>query len=46
MYREFAKALETGKSNLLPTAKEGMTVVDIAQQATDQAIASRQPKAA
>jgi predicted dehydrogenase len=41
MYHELARALETGESNLLATAQEGMAVVAIAQQATEQAMEGR-----
>ena len=41
MYAEWAKALQTGRSDLLTKAEDGMRVVDIARQATHQAIAKR-----
>lgn len=41
MYREWAHALTSGHSDLLATAEDGMRVVDIAREATDEAIAKR-----
>ena len=41
MYAEWARALETGGSDLLTSAQEGMRVVEIAREATDAAIESR-----
>lgn len=42
MYAEWAKALEVGHSDLLTTAADGMTVADIAREATNAAIAQRE----
>jgi len=44
MYREFAKALHTGKPGLLATAEAGMKVTDIARKATNDAIMNRRPR--
>ncbi len=41
MYDEFALALETGQSDLLTSARDGMRVIEIAREATNQAIAHR-----
>lgn len=41
MYAEWARALETGGSELLATAEQGMRVVEIAREATNEAIANR-----
>ena len=41
MYKEWAKALHTGKSDLLTTAEAGMKVTDIAREATNDAIRKR-----
>lgn len=41
MYEEWGRALVSGSSELLTTAEEGLRVVEIAQQATDEAIAAR-----
>jgi predicted dehydrogenase len=41
MYREWAKALLTGRSDLLPGAAQGMRVTEIAREATDEAIRRR-----
>ncbi len=46
MYAEWARALATGSSELLTTAGEGMRVVEIARQATDDVIASRHASSA
>jgi predicted dehydrogenase len=42
MYDEFALALKQGNSELLTSARDGMRVVEIAREATDQVIAHRQ----
>ena len=39
MYREWAKALSTGHSELLTSAEDGLTVAEIARAATDDVIA-------
>ena len=44
MYKEWAKALRTGKSDLLTTAEDGMKVTDIAREATNEAISKRKVK--
>ncbi len=41
MYAEWAKALESGSSDLLTTAEDGLRVVEIAREATDHVIATR-----
>ena len=41
MYAEWANALDTGHSDLLTSAEDGMRVVDIARRSTDMAIESR-----
>lgn len=41
LYREWAAALHSGKSDLLTTAEEGVHVADLARRATDAAIAGR-----
>jgi predicted dehydrogenase len=41
MYAEWARALETGESDLLTSAQDGMRVVEIARQATDAAMEHR-----
>ncbi len=41
LYREWAAALHSGKSDLLTTAEEGVHVADLARRATDAAIAER-----
>ncbi len=41
MYREFAKALHTGKPGLLTTAEAGMKVTDIAREATNEVMSKR-----
>ncbi|MBN1435649.1 MAG: Gfo/Idh/MocA family oxidoreductase [Sedimentisphaerales bacterium] len=41
MYNEWASALITGKSDLLATAQQGLSVTEIASQATEQAINGR-----
>jgi predicted dehydrogenase len=41
MYAEWARALATGRSDLLTSAQEGMRVVEIARKATDAAIEHR-----
>ena len=41
MYAEWARALDTGSSDLLPTAEDGQRVLEIAREATDAVIASR-----
>lgn len=41
MYAEWAKAINTGHSDLLTSAEDGMRVADIARKATDAAIANR-----
>ncbi len=41
VYREWAKSLRTGKSELLTTAEAGMKVTDIAREATNEAIRNR-----
>ncbi|MET0261714.1 MAG: Gfo/Idh/MocA family oxidoreductase, partial [Rariglobus sp.] len=42
MYAEWAVALERGSSALLATAEEGLRVVEIARQATDNVILARE----
>jgi predicted dehydrogenase len=42
MYEEWARALFTGHSELLPLAEEGMRVVDIARSATEDVIRSKE----
>lgn len=42
MYDEFANALKQGGSGLLTSAADGMRVVEIAREATNQAIAHRE----
>ncbi len=44
LYAEWERALVSGKSDLLPTAEEGMRVIEIARQSTDQVIRDRQPR--
>ena len=44
MYAEWANALNTGKSDLLPGGEDGMKVADIARRATDAAIMNRRTK--
>ena len=44
MYAEWAEALNTGKSDLLPGGEDGMKVADIARRATDAAIMNRRTK--
>ncbi|MFA5206461.1 MAG: Gfo/Idh/MocA family oxidoreductase [Lentisphaeria bacterium] len=51
LYREWAAALHTGRSERLTTAEAGLRVTEIAREATEQAMAARQqgsaiPKAA
>ena len=41
MYEELAEALRTGESDLLTTAEAGMKVIDIAREATNEAIGKR-----
>jgi len=41
LYQEWAHALETGHSDLLTSARDGMRVVEIARESTNQAIAHR-----
>lgn len=41
MYAEWARALDSGRSDLLTSAEAGMRVVEIARKATDAAIANR-----
>jgi len=41
LYREWAKALRNGSSELLATAEEGLVVADIARDATDEVIRRR-----
>ncbi len=41
VYREWAKSLHTGKSELLTTAEASMKVTDIAREATNEAIRNR-----
>ncbi|MBB6429825.1 Gfo/Idh/MocA family protein [Algisphaera agarilytica] len=41
MYRAFAKALETGDANNLPTAAEGLRVTDLAVEVTEQVMEAR-----
>ncbi len=41
LYREWAAALYSGKSDLLTTAEEGVHVADLARRATDEAMAAR-----
>lgn len=41
LYEEWARALATGQSDLLTSAVDGMRVVEIAREATNQAIAER-----
>ena len=41
LYAEWARALVSGHSELLTSAEEGMRVVEIARQSTDQVIQSR-----
>jgi len=41
LYQEFAKALRTGKSDLLTTGDDGLEVAEIARNATDAVIESR-----
>lgn len=41
MYEEWAKALQTGHSDLLTSAEDGMRVVEIARTATNQVIEGR-----
>jgi predicted dehydrogenase len=41
MYEEWAVALVSGESALLTNAEDGMRVVEIARQATDEVIAGR-----
>jgi predicted dehydrogenase len=41
MYEEWGRALASGSSELLTSAEEGLRVVEIAQQATDEAMAVR-----
>ena len=41
MYAEWAKALNTGSSELLTTAEDGMVVVDLARNATNDAMEKR-----
>ena len=41
MYQEWSRALATGQSSLLPDAVAGQRVIEIARDATDQAIAAR-----
>ncbi|MBN8710914.1 MAG: Gfo/Idh/MocA family oxidoreductase [Verrucomicrobia bacterium] len=41
LYREWAAALHSGKSDLLATAEEGVHVADLARRATDEVMAGR-----
>lgn len=41
LYREWAAALHSGRSDLLTTAEEGVRVADLARRATDAVIAGR-----
>lgn len=41
LYAEFARSLQTGKPGLLTTAEEGQRAIEIAREATNQAIANR-----
>lgn len=41
MYEEWGRALVSGKSSLLTNAEDGMRVVEIAREATDEVIAGR-----
>lgn len=43
LYREWAAALHTGRSELLTTAAAGLRVTEIAREATNQAMARRPP---
>jgi len=43
LYREWATALHTGRSDLLTTAEAGVHVADLARRATDAVIAGRTP---
>ena len=43
MYAEWAYALGAGRSELLPSAEDGLRVVDIARKATDSVIKNRMP---
>jgi len=44
MYAEWARALHSGKSDLLTSAAAGMRVVEIAREATNQVIRDRPPQ--
>lgn len=44
MYAEWSRALDSGHSDLLTRAEDGLTVTDIAQKATEEAIKNRRPE--
>lgn len=45
MYEEFARSLDTGQPQQMPTARDGIVASRIAQDATEEAIRTRQQPA-